>query len=320
VKENRDRDDRRRKPAWLRTGRQGGEVYNEVKRLLRGASLGTVCEEANCPNRGECFAERTATFLLMGRTCTRHCTFCNIPGGPVTPVSADEPRRIAETVARLGLKFAVVTSVTRDDLPDGGAAHFAATISAIKRSVPGCGVEVLVPDFGGDRSALDTVLEAGPAVLNHNLETVSRLYAELRPQAVYERSLDLLRRSRRWADEHGHKPTVKTGIMVGVGERREEIAALFADAVSCGVEVMTIGQYLQPSRRHLPVTRFYTPGEFEDLARLGRQVGLVWVEAGPLVRSSYHAREQSEALIDAGSTSVTQSCAAPRRKHEAAGE
>jgi lipoic acid synthetase len=230
----------------------------------------------------------------------------------VAPVDPGEPQRVADTVARLGLQFAVVTSVTRDDLPDGGAAHFAATVTAVAKRVPGCGVEVLVPDFGGDRTALETLLAAKPTVLNHNLETVPRLYAALRPQAGYERSLRLLRRARRWADLHHRKPTVKTGIMVGAGETRDEIVALFTDAVACGVEVMTVGQYLQPSRRHHPVVRFYAPEEFAELADVGRQRGLAWVEAGPLVRSSYHARQQSEALGKARATGARASGPEPQ--------
>jgi lipoic acid synthetase len=285
-----------RKPQWLRMPRQGGEEYNRMKRLLRTASLHTVCESANCPNRGECFSSGTATFLLMGHTCTRHCTFCNIPGGRVTDLDAGEPRRVAETVQHLGLKFAVVTSVTRDDLPDGGAAHIAATIREIRRLNPGCGVEVLIPDLRGRPDALETVFEAAPEVMNHNLETVPRLYDAMRPQASYHTSLQVLRRARQWADA-GYAPmTVKTGIMVGVGETRDEVAQLMKDAAEHGVEVLTIGQYLQPSHEHHPVVRYVEPAEFDELAALGRELGIAWVEAGPMVRSSYHAREQSEAL------------------------
>ena len=284
-----------RKPRWLLMRRQGGADYNRVQRLLRDADLHTVCESANCPNRGECFASGTATFLLMGPTCTRHCTFCNIPGGPVAQVDAQEPGRVAQAVRRLGLTFAVVNSVTRDDLPDGGAAHFAATISAIRAMNPGCGVEVLIPDLGGDAGALEVVLAAGPDIVNHNLETVPRLYPALRPQACYATSLELLRRARRRADQIGAM-AVKTGIMVGVGERREEVLELMRDARGCGVDIMTIGQYLQPSAAHHPVARYVAPEEFAELAAAGRELGLPWVEAGPLVRSSYHAREQAGAL------------------------
>ncbi len=286
--------DRTRKPAWLRARPAGGREYHELKRLLRAADLRTVCESAACPNRGECFASRTATFLLLGGRCTRACTFCNIEHGPVPPPDPDEPRRVAETVRELGLRLAVVTSVTRDDLPDGGAAHFAATIAAIGRLAPGCGVEVLIPDLGGDERALATVLAAGPRVLNHNLETVPRLYREVRPQASYRRSLQLLARAARRARAAGGVPLVKTGLMVGLGETRPEVLAVLRDAAACGVRAVTIGQYLQPGPGHRPVARFWRPEEFADLAAAGRALGLVRVEAGPLVRSSYHAREQLE--------------------------
>ncbi len=285
-----------RKPSWLRMKPQGGVAYNRMKTLLRQAELNTVCESANCPNRGECFASGTATFLLMGDVCTRHCTFCNIPGGKVVPLDPEEPRRVAETVRHLGLKFAVVTSVNRDDLPDGGAAHFAATIREIRRLNPGCGVEVLIPDFMGEAADLETVLAEAPEVLNHNLETVPRLYPALRTNADYERSLALLARARRWAREQDPRIKVKTGIMLGVGETQDEVIALMEDAVEHGVQVLTIGQYLQPSHRHHPVRRYVPPEEFDALARAGRKLGLEWVEAGPMVRSSYHARQQSENL------------------------
>ncbi|MCK9996479.1 MAG: lipoyl synthase [Candidatus Krumholzibacteria bacterium] len=285
-----------RKPKWLRMKRQGGEDYNDVKRLLRSASLNTVCESANCPNMGECFNSRTATFMLLGEVCTRHCTFCNIPGGRVAAIDPDEPRRVAEAVRELALKFAVVTSVNRDDLPDGGAAHFASTIRRIRRLNPGCGVEVLIPDFLGDPVALETVLTAAPEVLNHNLETVPRLYNDMRPQADYRRSLQVLKRSRQWADSFDADIRVKTGIMVGVGETRDEVVDLMKDAADHGVRIMTIGQYLQPSLKHHPVLRYVEPAEFDELAVVGRELGIEWVESGPMVRSSYHAREQSAAL------------------------
>lgn len=285
-----------RKPRWLLMARQGGTDYNRMQRLLRDSDLRTVCESANCPNRGECFASGTATFLLMGPTCSRRCTFCNIAGDRMAPLDPDEPRRVAEAVRQLDLKFAVVTSVTRDDLPDGGAAHFAATIRAVGAANPGCGIEVLIPDLGGDPAALDAVLAAGPDILNHNLETVPRLYPALRPQASYTTSLAVLGRARRWADRNGRPLTVKTGIMVGVGEARDEILALMRDAVDRGVAVLTIGQYLQPTAAHHPVVRYMTPDEFAELALRGRELGLAWVEAGPMVRSSYHAREQAAAL------------------------
>ena len=285
-----------RKPSWLRMKRQGGEDYNDVKRLLRTSSLNTVCESANCPNRGECFSSRTATFMLLGNVCTRHCTFCNIPGGQVATVDTDEPRRVAEAVRELALKFAVVTSVNRDDLPDGGAAHFASTIGQIRELNPGCGIEVLIPDFMGDEPALEVVLEAAPEVLNHNLETVPRLYGALRTQADFHRSLLLLRRSRDWADARAADIRVKTGIMVGVGETRDEVVDLMKEAVDHGVQIMTIGQYLQPTAKHHPVRRYVEPEEFDELAVVGRELGIDWVESGPMVRSSYHAREQSDSF------------------------
>jgi lipoic acid synthetase len=285
-----------RKPSWLRMKRQGGEDYNDVKRLLRTSSLNTVCESANCPNRGECFSSRTATFMLLGEICTRHCTFCNIPGGRVGAIDPDEPRRVAEAVRELALKFAVVTSVNRDDLPDGGAAHFASTIRQIRQRNPGCGIEVLIPDFQGDPLALETVLTAAPEVLNHNLETVPRLYKAMRPQADYKRSLQVLRRGRQWAESFGANIRIKTGIMVGVGETRDEVVELMTDAAAHGTQIMTIGQYLQPTAKHHPVLRYVEPVEFDEMAEIGRELGIDWMESGPMVRSSYHAREQSESF------------------------
>jgi len=299
-----------RKPEWLRMKRQGGAEYNDMKRLLRTSKLNTVCESANCPNRGECFSSRTATFMLLGEICTRHCTFCNIPGGRVAVVDADEPRRVAEAVRELALRFAVVTSVNRDDLPDGGAAHFASTIRQIRRLNPECGVEVLIPDFLGDPLALETVLEARPEVLNHNLETVPRLYPGLRPQADYRRSLQVLSRARQWADGFRAPVRVKTGIMVGVGETFDEVVDLMRDAAAHGVQTLTIGQYLQPTAQHHPVIRWVEPAEFEQLAAAGRDLGLGWVEAGPMVRSSYHAREQSAAGAAAVDSAGVDSAAA----------
>jgi len=289
----------RRKPEWLRMKRRGGDDFNDIRRLLRSASLSTVCESANCPNRAECFSSGTATFLLMGEVCTRHCTFCNIPGGRVLALDPGEPRRVGETVAALGLKFAVVTSVNRDDLPDGGAAHFAATIRSIKRLNPDGGIEVLIPDFLGNPLDLETILNARPEVLNHNLETVPRLYRVLRPQANYRRSLQLLRRTRQWVDAGNWDMKVKTGIMLGVGETREEVIDLMRDAADHGTQILTIGQYLQPTQKHHPVTRYVEPKEFDELGEIGMEMGIDWVESGPLVRSSYHARQQSETLSGA---------------------
>ena len=284
------------KPAWLKVQHRGGKTYNEVKALLRTAGLNTICESGNCPNRGECFSARTATFMILGDVCSRACTFCNVKTGRGDPIDPDEPRRVAEAVRHLGLKFAVVTSVNRDAHPDGGSTHFAATIRWIRRLNPGCGVEVLIPDFLGNPMQLQTVMDAAPEVLAHNLETVPGLYRDVRPQALYRRSLTLLSYARQWRDAHGMGMKVKTGIMVGLGETLDQVRDLMRDCVESGVDILTIGQYLQPTPGHHEVVKYYTPGEFEDLARIGREAGLAWVESGPLVRSSYHAREQAESL------------------------
>ncbi len=282
------------KPSWLKVRRRGGETYQEVKSLLATARLNTICESGDCPNKGECFSNRTATFMIMGNVCSRKCSFCNVATGAADPLDAEEPRRVAESVAHLGLRFAVVTSVNRDEHPDGGSAQFAATIRWIRRLNPDCGVEVLVPDFLGLPAQLHKVLDARPEVLAHNLETVPRLYGAVRPQADYQRSLTVLKATRRWADAMGVRMRVKTGIMVGLGETFEEVEALMRDCVEHGVDILTVGQYLQPTPAHHEVVRFWTPEEFDQTARAGRDLGLRWVEAGPLVRSSYHAREQAE--------------------------
>lgn len=282
------------KPDWLRVQRKGGEAYQEVKSLLRTARLNTICESGDCPNRGECFSNRTATFMIMGHVCSRKCTFCNVLTGPAADLEPEEPRRVAESVRHLGLRFAVVTSVNRDEHPDGGSAHFAATIRWIRRLNPECGVEVLIPDFLGDPVQLGKVLDARPEVLAHNLETVPRLYSEVRPQAGYQRSLTVLKSARRWAELQGVRMRIKTGIMVGLGETRDEVLDLMRDCVEHGVDILTVGQYLQPTPRHHEVVRFWEPAEFDEIAAAGRDLGLRWVEAGPLVRSSYHAREQAE--------------------------
>ncbi len=284
-----------RKPLWLKSRRAGGADYLDLRRLLRRSRLHTICESGACPNRGECWNARTATFMIMGDRCTRNCTFCKVPAGRPAPLDPEEPQRVAEAVRELGLRFAVVTSVNRDELPDGGAAHFAATISAIRRLNPSCGVEVLIPDFRGDPSALETVLAAGPDILDHNLETVPRLYRAARPQADYRRSLLLLRRARQWAGPQAAM-RIKTGLMVGLGEERAELLDVMSDCAAEGVDILTVGQYLRPTARHHPVVRYYAPQEFGELARAGRALGIPWVEAGPLVRSSYHAREQAEGL------------------------
>jgi lipoyl synthase len=279
------------RPEWLRVRFFGGERYQDLKRLMRTLDLHTVCESARCPNVGECWEHGTATFMILGDICTRACGFCAVPSGkPAGPPDEDEPLRVAEAVERLGLRYAVVTSVNRDDQPDGGAHIFARTIEEIRRRVPGCKVEVLIPDFRGDWNALNVVLAARPDVLNHNTETVPRLYRKVRKGAVYERSLELLRRSKQ---THPDIPT-KTGMMLGLGEGKDEVLATMEELAAQGIEILTLGQYLQPTRDHLPVVRYVHPEEFAEFRVLGEQMGFKHVEAGPLVRSSYHAFDQAE--------------------------
>ena len=283
--------DKKAKPAWLKVKFFGGANYQELKRLMRTLGLHTVCESARCPNMGECWEHRTATFMILGNICTRACGFCAVPSGkPIGPPDEEEPIRVAEAIERMGLRYAVVTSVNRDDQPDGGAAIFARTITEIRRRVPGCKVEVLIPDFRGDRAALATVVAARPDVLNHNTETVPRLYRQAHKGALYERSLELLRRAKEMSPE---MPT-KTGMMLGLGESREEVLAAMEDLAAQNVDILTLGQYLQPTREHLPVLRFVHPDEFAEYKRAGEQMGFKHVESGPLVRSSYHAHLQEE--------------------------
>ncbi len=280
------------RPEWLRVKFFGGDRYQDLKRIMRTLDLHTVCESARCPNMGECWEHRTATFMILGDICTRACGFCAVPSGkPLGPPEEDEPGRVAEAVERMGLRYAVVTSVNRDDQKDGGAAIFARTIQEIRQRVPDCKVEVLIPDFRGDWGALGTVMAARPDVLNHNMETVPRLYRRVRKGAVYERSLELLRRAREMAPD---VPT-KTGLMLGLGESREEVLGAMEDIAAQGTHILTLGQYMQPTLEHLPIERYVHPDEFAELKRLGEQMGLKHVEAGPLVRSSYHAFEQEEA-------------------------
>jgi len=280
------------RPPWLRVRFPGGPNHQELMRIMRTLDLHTVCESARCPNMGECWEHRTATFMILGNVCTRSCSFCSVPSGrPVGPPDEDEPERVAEAVERMGLQYAVVTSVNRDDEPDGGAHIFARTIAEIRRRVPGCKVEVLIPDFRGDWGALETVVGARPDVLNHNMETVPRLYRRVRLGAVYERSLELLRRAREQAP---HMPT-KTGMMLGLGETREEVLEAMRDIAAQGAAILTLGQYLQPTAEHLPVVRYVHPDEFAEFQRAGMEMGFRHVESGPLVRSSYHAFEQEEA-------------------------
>jgi len=272
----------------------GGENYQDLKRILRTLDLNTVCESAHCPNMGECWEHRTATFMILGNICTRACGFCAVPSGkPIGPPDQEEPDRVARAVERMGLRYAVVTSVNRDDQPDGGAAIFAGTIRAIRERVPDCKVEVLIPDFRGVWSALETVLEAKPDVLNHNTETVPRLYSQVRRGALYERSLELLLRAKQISP---NTPT-KTGIMLGLGEQREEVLAAIEDLARQGTDILTLGQYLQPTPKHLPVLRFVHPDEFAEYKEFGERIGFRHVESGPLVRSSYHAFEQAAAAV-----------------------
>ncbi|MBZ5576697.1 MAG: lipoyl synthase [Acidobacteriia bacterium] len=273
------------RPTWLRAPAPAGENYQELKDLIGRLRLHTVCESAACPNVGECWNQRTATFMILGNVCTRRCGFCAVEKGAPLPVDYDEPQRVAEAVAAMGLRFAVVTSVNRDDRADGGAELFAHTIRAIRARVPGCGVEVLIPDFQGNRTAVATVMEAAPDVLNHNTETVPRLYRQVRLGARYERSLEVLR----YAKELGPDCPTKSGLMLGLGETAEEVLEVMRDLRAQGVDILTLGQYLRPSAKHLPIVRYVPPEEFEDLRRAGVEMGFGHVESGPLVRSSYHA-------------------------------
>ncbi len=275
------------RPEWLRAPAPAGENYRDLKDLIGRLRLHTVCESAACPNVGECWNHRTATFMILGNVCTRRCGFCAVQKGAPLPVDYDEPRRVAEAVAAMGLKFAVITSVNRDDRKDGGAELFAMVIRAIRERVPGCGVEVLVPDFQGSHAAIETVMEARPDVLNHNIETVPRLYRQVRLGARYERSLDILAHAKRSAPD---TPT-KSGLMLGLGEANDEALAVMRDLRAHHVDILTVGQYLRPSARHLPIVRYATPREFAELGAAGRAMGFRHVESGPLVRSSYHAAQ-----------------------------
>ena len=262
-----------------------GENYRELKALISDLKLHTVCESAACPNVGECWNRRTATFMILGNVCTRRCGFCAVQKGAPLPVDYDEPRRVAEAVAAMGLRYAVVTSVNRDDRKDGGAELFALTIEAIRDRVPGCRVEVLVPDFQGSHAAMRIVMDARPDVLNHNTETVPRLYRQVRLGARYERSLEMLR----YAKELGPETPVKSGLMLGLGETEEEVLGVMRDLRRHGVDILTLGQYLRPSPKHLPIVEFVAPEVFQEFRRAGDAMGFAHVEAGPLVRSSYHA-------------------------------
>jgi lipoic acid synthetase len=277
------------KPEWLKARAPVGENFHDLKRLARSLGLHTVCESAQCPNIGECWHHKTATFMMLGNLCTRRCGFCAVPKGRPEPIDFDEPRRVAEAVAALGLQYAVITSVNRDDDLVGGARAFAMVIEEIRRQAPGCRVEVLIPDFQGNEEAIRVVVEARPEVLNHNTESVPRLYRVVRSGARYERTLELLR----YAKELNATGITKSGVMVGLGEETTELLQVFRDLAAVHCDILTIGQYLRPSRDHLPMARLYTPREFAELKADALKVGFRHVESGPLVRSSYHAHEQA---------------------------
>ncbi len=277
-----------KRPEWLRVRLPGGPNYSELKEIMRGLELHTVCEEARCPNIGECWEARTATFMILGDTCTRACGFCAVKTGRPLTLDLGEPVRVAEAVERMGLKHAVITSVNRDELEDGGAGIFAGTIRQIRKRLPDCGIEVLIPDFMGSDEALAKVMRARPDILNHNIETVPRLYPQVRPKARYPRSLELLQRARRM----DASVFIKSGIMLGLGEGKDEVIQVFRDLRAHGVEILTVGQYLRPSLNHLPIARYATPQEFGDLKGEALGLGFRHVESGPLVRSSYHAASQ----------------------------
>jgi len=282
-----------RKPDWLRVRLPAGEAPAWVNKLLREGRLHTVCEEAHCPNLGECWGHRTATFLIMGDVCTRNCRFCNVQTGRPAPLDPEEPRHVAEATAAMQLRHVVITSVDRDDLPDGGAAHFAETIRQVRAAATDCTIEVLIPDFRGQPAPLETLLDAHPDILNHNIEMVRRFYPEVRPQGKYEWALAVLRHTRRYQSG----ALTKSGMMIGLGETWDEILETLDDLRAADVDILTIGQYLQPSRDHWPVAHYYEPEQFEALKILGLARGFKWVESGPLVRSSYNAEAQARALL-----------------------
>ncbi len=280
------------KPEWLKVRAPGSANYVRLKGIMNDLKLNTVCEDAHCPNIGECWHHGTATFMILGDVCTRACAYCAVAHGKPSELDTAEPARVGEAVARMALQYAVITSVDRDDLADGGAFIFAETIREVHARVPSCRVEVLIPDFQGIESSLHTVLDAGPDVLNHNTETVPRLYRKVRSGGKYARTLELLDRSRRYRPDIA----TKTGIMVGLGEEQDEVLQVFDDLRSVGVSILTIGQYLRPSAKHAPMVRYYHPTEFAELKALALARGFVHVESGPLVRSSYHAHEQADAF------------------------
>ena len=285
----------RRLPPWMKAKMPGGPKYLELRDLLRGSRLHTVCEEAHCPNIGECWERRSATFMVLGDICTRACAYCAVTTGTPTGLDLEEPARLAETVERMDLKYAVITSVNRDDLPDGGAFIFAQCIRQVRKRLPACKIEVLIPDFCGDQDALATVMAARPDTLNHNIETVRRVFHRVRPRGDYDRSLELLA----WAHSLTPDGVTKSGMMVGLGETWHEIFETMRDLRAVDCDLLTIGQYLRPSDKHAPVAKWYTPDEFDELRREGEALGFRLVASGPMVRSSYHADEQHEAAANA---------------------
>ena len=281
-------------PEWFKIKLRTDGEYKHVSSLVSGLSLNTVCQHARCPNIYECWREGTATFMILGDVCTRHCGFCSVAKGSPRPLDPDEPGHVADAVEALGLDYAVITSVDRDDLDDGGAGHFAETIKAVKKTSPGCKVEVLIPDFRGSKARLETVLRAGPDCLGHNIETASALYRRVRPVASYTESLGVLSHSVAWRDGRGRDMAVKSGIMVGLGESMDQVLDTMRDIAGTGCEIMTVGQYLPPKKNALPLQRYYTPEEFRRIEAEGLTMGFKHVESGPLVRSSYHAKSQAE--------------------------
>ncbi len=282
------REELGKRPDWLKVRLPTGQNYKDVYELMRKSKLNTVCEEAKCPNLAECWNRKTATFMILGDTCTRSCGFCNVKLGMPNELDLDEPRRVAESVETLGLKHVVITSVNRDELKDGGAIIFSESVRLIREKMPDTTIEILIPDFKGDEKAFEIIMQNPPDILNHNLETVKRLYHAVRPQAKYERSLDVIR----WFKDHGLR--TKSGIMVGIGEEKDEVVELINDLYNSGCDIMTIGQYLQPTKNHLPVNRYVTLDEFKFYKEYGLSIGLKAVESSPLVRSSYHADKHAE--------------------------
>ena len=286
------KDQSRRRPPWLKVRAPSGETYEGLKKLMRSKSLHTVCEEARCPNIGECWGAGTATFLIMGDTCTRSCGFCDIKTGRPAPLDWHEPERVAQAVKQMDLRHVVITSVNRDERPDGGAPIFALIIQRIREIQPGCSIEVLIPDFKGDEAALKIVMDAKPEILNHNVETVPRLFRKVQPQDQYDWAMTTLENAKKMQPD----VLTKSGIMLGLGEQWDELVAVIRDLANVGVDILTLGQYLQPSKKHLPLEKYYTPAQFDELRDIALGFGYKWVESGPLVRSSYRAEKQVRAL------------------------